>query len=100
MLTQCGFAPLSGGCVPVRTRHCSVRPQGEQYLIYNTRTDELHLISPVAAYVLDLCNGLNTLDDIANMFDTGNSNRAEVTAQLAVFLRELDQRGVLEMSPR
>jgi len=103
MLTESDSATvsvLSRDCLLVRTAHCSVRPQGAQYLIYNTKTDELHLISALAAYLVELCNGLNSLGDLTQMFSAGSSDTEEVEARLSDFFLQLMARGVLEARPQ
>ncbi len=48
------------------TSWCSVREQEEQYLIYNSKTDELHLLPPMAFLVLQLCDGLTSIAGLEN----------------------------------
>lgn len=57
-------ALVSPAVVPVRAQHCVVRPQEESYLVYNPRTDELHLLPREAFLVYSLCDGLNSAGDI------------------------------------
>ena len=99
MLTEnAATATLSANCVLTRSAHCSIRPQGEQYLIYNSQTDELHLISPIASYVLELCNGLNSVGDLSQMFAHTMLEEEQVVLQLSNFLLQLVDRGVLEVT--
>jgi len=72
------------------TTWCVVREQRDAYLVYNSRTDELHLISPVGHYLYLLCDGLRTVAEIQALLppDTG--------AAVPEFLARLVARGVIE----
>ncbi len=48
---------FDGDIVLGHTAHCTVRPQESQHLIYNNKTDEMHLVSPTGAYIYELCDG-------------------------------------------
>ncbi len=87
---------LTPASVLVHTPQCTVRPQRDHYLIYNARTDELHLVPPSGNYVYELCNGIATIADIerALVQATGRS-LAIVRHQLTEFLAMLVDRGLL-----
>ena len=69
---------------------CVVRAQREEYLVYNSRTDELHLISPLGHYLYLLCDGLRTVAEIQELLepDTG--------AAAPDYLAKLLARGLVE----
>lgn len=73
------------------TTWCVVREQRDEYLVYNSRTDELHLISPLGHYLYLLCDGLRTVAEIQALLepDTGTAAPA--------FLTKLVARGVIEL---
>jgi hypothetical protein len=75
-----------------------MRPQGAQYLIYNSHSDELHLISPTASYLVELCDGLNTIGDVAEMFSHGLADSGETAKRLNDFYVQLLERGVLDLA--
>jgi hypothetical protein len=54
----------SGSAYPEQTIHCVVRKQAHEYLIYNSRTDELHLLPATGYFVYQLCDGLRTVEEI------------------------------------
>ena len=77
---------------------CVMRIQEQQYFIYNTKTDEMYLLPPVAFYVLQLCNGLNTvgeLEDVLCDFFVVSSEVAKI--KLNEFLRSLLDRKIVEL---
>jgi len=82
-----------------QTTWCAVREQEDQYLIYNRKTDELHLLPPTAHCVFQLCDGLNTVSDIvyilADVFHTDISGMRHV---LDKYLSSLLERGIVEMA--
>jgi hypothetical protein len=86
---------VTGGLI--RSPHCVVRPQEECHLIYNTRTDELHLLHPEAYLVFLLCDGLNTIDGIIDMVACLNGGSRGATAQAVVdLISALLKKGVIE----
>jgi hypothetical protein len=81
-----------------QTDWCVVRPQEEQHVIYNSRTDELHLVSPEGYYVYQWCDGLQTLREIQTMLRGATGEDAGVVrTRLYAFLDRLIQRGILEV---
>ena len=84
---------VSGDTVLGPTTWCVVREQHDEYLVYNSRTDELHLISPQARYMYLLCDGLRTVSEIQTLLGAGTGEA--VTG----FLNKLVERGVLEPVP-
>ena len=55
---------LTRDTVLTLTPWCVVREQEEQFLVYNSRTDELHLLPPTGFYAYQLCNGWSTVGEI------------------------------------
>lgn len=81
------------------TRWCVVRKQKERYLIYNSRTDEMHLIPPIGYYVYQMCDGINTLGAIRKMLaDATGQEETEVATHTDRFINQLIDRGVVEAS--
>lgn len=79
------------------TTWCVVRKQKQQYLIYNSRTDEMHLVPPSGFYVYQLCDGLRNVENICRHLTAAMEESHEVVrAKLDDFLNMLLTRGVLE----
>ncbi len=95
---QASQAPiLSRETVLIRTPYCTVREQEEQYLIYNTKTDEMYLVPKTGAYLYELCDGLATIGDIEDtFFRVLKDDRSVLNAQLMDFFEKLVKRGILE----
>jgi len=90
-------ALLAEDTVLTPTSCCTVRKQEDQYLIYNTQTDELHLTPYSAYYVLRLCDGLATIGDIEDRLSrVVKSQKSHISNQLRPFLAALMERGILE----
>jgi len=78
---------VADGVVLCPTTWCVLRPQVGEFLVYNSRTDELHLIGPLGHYLYLLCDGLRTVADIQRLVPGHD---------VAGFLADLVDRGVLE----
>ncbi|MCB1764502.1 MAG: PqqD family protein [Candidatus Competibacteraceae bacterium] len=90
---------LSDSARPLATRWCVARPQKEQYLLYNSRTDEMHLVPVTGYYVYQLCDGLRSVAELEEELSQAlGTSREEVQPVLRRFLSELLDRGVLELS--
>jgi hypothetical protein len=80
-----------------QTRWCTARRQENAVLLYNARTDELHLIPEDAYYVLQLCDGLHTVGEITDLVCEGaKADESDVKGYLTAFLDGLVDRGILE----
>ncbi len=80
-----------------RTPWVIVRPQKGNYLFYNSRTDELHLIPPTGHAIYELCDGLSTVDDIRNhVSDALGAEPSILRERLITFLEALEARGLVE----
>lgn len=73
------------------------RPQRNGCLLYNSRTDEMHLVPSTGALAVQLCDGLRTIQEIEDelLIPLGGDRRAISTA-LAGFFYMLLARGILE----
>lgn len=80
------------------TSWCVIRKQKEQYLVYNSRTDEMHLITPTGYCVFQLCDGLNTVGEIQRlMTEAIGEDEESVRTCTEDFLSGLIVRGILEV---
>lgn len=89
---------LSPKAVLAHTPHCTIREQEEQYLFYNTITDEMHLIPPTGTYVYELCDGIASIEIIEKIIVAVLKNeRSNIHKKLKAFLKNLVERGILEI---
>ncbi len=89
---------LPGQCMVTSTPWCVVRKQEDSYLVYNSKTDELHLIPPLGFYIYQLCDGLRTVSEIRQLLGIGiDTNPTSVKNTLDDFIDQLVQRGILEI---
>jgi hypothetical protein len=76
--------------------HCSVRAQEKQVVIYNSKTDELHLVPLPAFYIVQLCDGLNSVAKLEQYCsEASGSEILCLQPELGAFLSKLIERGVL-----
>ena len=66
--TECGK-----NAVLVATPWCVIREQAERFLIYNIRTDELHLVTRTGMYAYQLCDGLRPIGEICANFESSET---------------------------
>jgi len=84
--------------IPWPAPGCVIRKQEEQYLIYNRKSDELHLIPPTGYFVFQLCDGFNSIADIENLIASSlNSDKAELQRVVYDFIGKLVERGILNL---
>lgn len=77
---------------------CVVREQGEEFLIYNRKTDELHLLPPTAYFAFRLCDGANTVADIEQQLASALNDRpSDLQNVLRDFLDKLIDREIVEV---
>ncbi len=89
---------LAGEMVLRQATWCVVREQEEQVLIYNTRTDELHLVPPTGFFVYQQFDGTRTLVEVeALLRQFLGREMKESPGRLGVFVEQLLERGVLEV---
>lgn len=74
-----------------------VRPQKGEYLFYNSRTDELHLIPPTGHAVVALCDGLRSVRDISiELSGAVDADLPLIELRVSGFLESLEARGLVE----
>jgi hypothetical protein len=89
----------AAGTVLKQSSSCTVRRQEQQYLFYNTLTDELYLMPPLGFYVCQLCDGLTTVHELEErLLGALQGGPEAVSAKIREFLSSLVDRGLLEIA--
>lgn len=92
-------APVTHDAVLQPTSWSVVRPQKDEYLVYNSRTDEMHLVPEAGFLVYRLCDGLQTVGEIERSLAEALGNDEEAIHEaLTAFLGQLIARGILEVA--
>jgi hypothetical protein len=79
-----------------RAPWCVTREQEDQYLIYNVRTDEMHLVPPTGFYVYQLCDGLRSVGELeAQLAPAVDACEQEARVGIRTFVEQLVTRGIL-----
>jgi hypothetical protein len=82
------------------TPWCVVREQEDGHLLYNPRTDELHLLPPTGFYAYRLCDGVRTVAEVtAKLAAATGSGVVEASRPVRELLAGLVARGLLEAEP-
>jgi radical SAM protein with 4Fe4S-binding SPASM domain len=81
------------------TSWCVVRPQKDQHLVYNSRTDEMHLVPRTGYLVYRLCDGLRSVGEIEGSVADALDDEGHVIHEvLTAFLGKMLARGILEVA--
>ena len=73
-----------------------VRPQKQSYVLYNSHTDELHLVPRDGHLVFMLCDGWRTVADVVQEVTRACGEPVErVRPSVLAFLGNLERRGLL-----
>jgi hypothetical protein len=76
---------------------CTVREQVDQFLIYNARTDEMHLVPPTGYYVHSLCDGARTVAELEEVLAASvDAPREVLRTAVRAFLAQLLERGLVQ----
>lgn len=90
--------PLHSESVLRLAPSCVVRRQVDQVLLYNPRTDELHLVPSKGYLVVELCDGLTTIREIEERLAGAMPADGGVLGDgLRAFFGALVERGLLEV---
>lgn len=76
------------------------RPEDEgSFLLYNPRTDQLHLVAEAGKRIFDLCDG-RSIDEVARegIKILGETGEQQEPSQVLSFLCELEKRDLVVMS--
>ena len=80
------------------TPWCVVRQQEQEHLIYNSRTDEMHLLPRSGFYAYELCDGLRTVVEIEEALgQMMHTPDGALGKSLTGFLGKLIDRGILQI---
>jgi hypothetical protein len=90
------MSTLMDDTILVGTSHCVLREQEDQYVVYNSHTDELHLIPALGHYLYRLCDGLRDVGSIWRAFAIAAPEDAEVRTRITAYLEKLVARGILQ----
>ena len=89
-------SPLRGDAFLLPAPWCVVRRQEEGYLLYNPRSDELHLLPPTAFRAYRLCDGVHSVDEVAlELAAATQTAEDESRDRVRDFLAALVERGLL-----
>lgn len=94
--SQQAAIPISAEVIFHRNPRCTAREQESHYLIYNSTTDELHLISYTGYLIYSLCDGERSFEEIYNLLTLRfMEDPAFVRERISNFLSMLLERGIL-----
>jgi hypothetical protein len=92
-------APVTRDTVLQPTSWCVTRPQKDQHLVYNSRTDEMHLVPGTGFLVYRLCDGLRAVGEIEqSLAEALGDNEEAIHEAVTGFLGKLLARGIVEVA--
>lgn len=90
---------VNGYTVFDQLKRVVVRRQKGEYLYYNPQTDELHLVPPTGHAAYTMCDGVRTVDEIANvLISKCEAPPEQLRQRLQQFFCDLEARGLVERS--
>lgn len=91
-------ANLTSHAVLQQTEWSVARPRKDGYLLYNSRTDEMHLVPTAGGFAIRLCDGLRTIEEIQfELHEAIGGNANVIKAALLNFFEMLLARGIVEL---
>jgi hypothetical protein len=78
------------------TRWCAVRQHKGGYLVFNTKTEELHFMSEECYDIFGLCDGSLTAEEIARYLDSGTPGLHDDLSQTRNLIEMFVARGLVE----
>jgi PqqD family protein of HPr-rel-A system len=85
---------------PERTAGLDISPVDDGYVVYDPENDLVHYLNPTAAITLELCNGRQTVAEIATFLrSTFASSGEDVAAAVASCVEQLRELGLLQPVP-
>lgn len=83
---------ITADAIPVASPDVITRPDAAGFLLFQVRTDEMHLVTPAGHVVWSLCDGSRTVHEIVDAV-APETARDDVLA----FLAELADRALVEL---
>jgi|SRR5947209_15935845 len=64
------YASTAGGVItenPAQIEGLDIKPADDGYIIYQPDQDRVHFLNPTAVFILELCNGKNSVEEIVEL---------------------------------
>lgn len=90
------MATLTSASVLGPVPGCIARPQAQGFVVYNPRTDELHILNPESFCVYQLCDGIHSVAEIQSALGLDAEN-GTVPRLVVAFLEKLAARRLIEV---
>ncbi|HUL27043.1 MAG TPA: PqqD family protein [Streptosporangiaceae bacterium] len=84
---------------PVLNAAVEINPGADGYVIYDPETDRVHYANHTAALVLELCNGENTVADIATALEAVYPSAGRLGACVSDCVGTLRAEGIVHPAP-
>lgn len=72
-----------------------INPVADGYIVYQPDRDRIHYLNATAAVVLELCNGRNSVDDLAELLQLAFDLAEPPVEAIAACLETLVQEGLI-----
>ncbi|MBN1848686.1 MAG: PqqD family protein [Deltaproteobacteria bacterium] len=82
---------------PLRKENISARKMGEEWMLYNSDDESVHVINSTAEFVWRLCDGSNSLDEIKQeIAKTYNiSDSTDLNKDVDAIINQFQELGIL-----
>jgi len=81
---------------PARSKTIDINPVADGYVVYDTAGDMVHYLNHTASMVLELCNGEDTVAEIAALLADVFADETDVETAVASCVDQLRSIGLLK----
>ncbi|MFP3868206.1 MAG: PqqD family protein [Desulfobacteraceae bacterium] len=83
--------------VPLKKSDIRLNQKQQGAVLYNPRTEEIHLLNPVALLVWECCTGAYTMSDIVRLLETIYGPKADLSSEVQGIVQKFAEKVLLEL---
>jgi len=86
--------------VPLKKSDIRLNQMDQGAILYNPRTEEVHLLNPAAFLVWECCTGAFTLADITRLLGSIYGKREDLSSEVQVIVDQFAEKAMIELVRR
>jgi len=88
---------MNSNQVPLKKSDICLHQMEQGAVLYNPRTEEVHLLNPAALLVWECCTGVYTLADIVRLLGSIYGRREDLSSEVQVIVEQFAEKVMLEL---